>query len=106
MVLYESATRTLDLSVQTLCRYKHKQNYIRNLDEGIIVTGLRINKKPAIKEVRCNCSAHRSAHLFIITISSHSHIKRKQPQRIFLQYSCSVTMIDIVKNVCEGKFTN
>ena len=27
-----------------------------------------------------NCSAHRSAHLFIIALSSQSHIKRKQPQ--------------------------
>ena len=50
-----------------------------------------------LEEVRYNCSAHRSAHLFIIGISSHSHIKRKQPQRTFLQYSCSVTMINIVK---------
>ena len=38
----------------------------------------------SIKEVRYNCSAHRSAHLFIIAISSHSHIRRKQPQRTFL----------------------
>ena len=34
---------------------------------------------------------------FIIEINSHSHIKRKQPQIIFLQYNCSVTMINIVK---------
>ena len=50
-----------------------------------------------LKEVRYNCSAHRSAHLFIIARSSHSHIKRKQPQRIFLQYCCSVTVINIAK---------
>ena len=50
-----------------------------------------------VKEVRCNCSSHRSAHLFIIAISSHSHIILKQSQRTFLQYSCSVTMINIVK---------
>ena len=49
------------------------------------------------KEVWYNCSAHRSAHLFIIEISSHRHIKRKRPQRILLQYSYSVTMINIVK---------
>ena len=36
------------------------------------------------------------AYLFIIEISSHSHIKRKQPQIIFLQYRCSLTMINIV----------
>ena len=58
------------------------------------------------KEVQYNGSALRSAHLFIIAISSHSHIKRKQPQRIFLQYSCSVTMNNIVKNICEAKFMN
>ena len=51
----------------------------------------------SLKEVRYNCSVHRSAHLFIIAISSHSYIRRKQRQITFLQYSCSVTMIYIVK---------
>ena len=50
-----------------------------------------------IKEVWYNCSKHRSAHLFMTEIRSHSHIKRKQPQIIFLQYICSATMINIVK---------
>ena len=51
----------------------------------------------ALKKVRYNynCSAYRSAHL--IAISSHSLIKQKQPKRIFLQHSCSVTIINIVK---------
>ena len=31
------------------------------------------------KAERYNCIAHRSAHLSITAISSHSHIKRKQP---------------------------
>ena len=50
-----------------------------------------------IKEVRYNWSAHRSAHLQIITRSSNSNKEWKQPQIIFCQYSCSVTMISIVK---------
>ena len=50
-----------------------------------------------VKEVQYSWSAHCSAHLFIIAISSHSHAERKQPQRIFLQRNCSVTMINIVK---------
>ena len=50
-----------------------------------------------LKEVRYNCSAHGSAHFFIIAISSHSHKERKQPQIILLQYSCSVNMINIVR---------
>ena len=58
------------------------------------------------KEVWCNCSAHHFVHLFIIEICNYSQIKRKQPQ-MFLQYSCSVTMINIVKeNIYEGKFMN
>ena len=36
-----------------------------------------------IKEVQYNCSAHGSAHLFIIAISSHSHKERKLPQFFF-----------------------
>ena len=56
-----------------------------------------------LKEVRYNCSAHRSAHLFIIARSSHSHIKRKQPQRIFLKYCCSVTVINIPKKHLRRK---
>ena len=50
-----------------------------------------------INEVRYNCIAHRPVHLSTIAIRSHGYIKRKQPQRNFLHYSCSVTMIDIVK---------
>ena len=50
-----------------------------------------------VKKVRYNCSADSSVHLFIIARSSHSHIKWNQPQSIFLQYSCSVTMINIIK---------
>ena len=49
------------------------------------------------KEVPHNCIAHRSVHIFIMATSSHSHIKRKKTKRIFLQYSCSVTMINIAK---------
>ena len=52
MVLCEGATITLDHLVQKLFRCKHrKQNYTRSLDEGILTTGLRINKKPAINTV-------------------------------------------------------
>ena len=51
MVLYEGATTALDHLVEKSLRYKHKQNYIRSLDEGIIPAGLRINKKPAINTV-------------------------------------------------------
>lgn len=32
------------------------------------------------KEIRCNCSGHRSAHLFIKVISNHGYKERKQPQ--------------------------
>ena len=58
------------------------------------------------KEVQYNCNVHCSVQLFIIAVSSHSYISWKQPQKSFLQYSCSVTMINIVNNICEGKFMN
>ena len=51
-------------------------------------------KVSTIIEVRYNCIAHISAHLFVTAISSNSHKELKQPQIIFLQYSCSVTMIE------------
>ena len=52
MILYEGTATTLHYLVQKSLRYKyHKQNYIRGLDEGIIPTGLRRNKKPAINTV-------------------------------------------------------
>ena len=55
---------------------------------------------------RHSCSARRSAHLFTMAISSYSLEERKQPQIIFIQYSCSVTMIISSKKICEGKFMN
>ena len=39
----------------------------------------------------------------IIAISIHSHIKRKQLQKCFLQYSYSVTMINVVKKYLRRK---
>ena len=56
-----------------------------------------LQQRKTFKEVWYNCSAHSSVHLFIIEISSDNHIKRKQPQWMSLQYSCSVTMINTVK---------
>ena len=56
-----------------------------------------------LKDVRYNCIEHRSAHLFMMARSSHSHIQRKHPQMIFLQYRCSVTMIDVVKKHLKKK---
>ena len=52
-------------------------NEIKSLEKN--EQSLRIQ----LKQVRYNCTAHRSAHLFIIAISSHSHIKWKQPRSIF-----------------------
>ena len=45
----------------------------------------------------------RSAHLFILAIGSHSHIRRKRPERTFLEYSCSVTIIKFFKKYLRGK---
>ena len=42
-------------------------------------------------------AVHVFVHLFIISINSHSYKRWKQPQITFRQYSCSVTMINIVK---------
>ena len=55
---------------------------------------------------RHSCSAHRSAHLFTMAISSYSLEERKQPLIIFIQYSCSVTMVISSKKICEGKIMN
>ena len=84
---------TLRNSVFKVSGYPFKKN--KNMIKNMIV--LYIFLWYLLKEVQYNCSTHRSAHLFIIAISSHSHINRKQPQRTFLHYSCSVTMINIVK---------
>ena len=44
-----------DLLLQKSVRYNHhKQNYERSLFEGIIPTGLKINKKPAFQPISGN----------------------------------------------------
>ena len=58
---------------------------------------MTVLKKELLNEVLYNCSAHRFAPLFIVERNSHNRIKWKQRQIIFLQYSCSVIMINIVK---------
>ena len=61
------------------------------------------NNSEGVTIARYNCNAHCSVHLFIRAIGSHSYKERKQPQRIFLHYSCSVTMINIVKQYLSRK---
>ena len=86
-----------------------KEEYAITVIVILIVPGVYriINYFPKIHghyfKIWYNCSAHRFAYLFIIEIS----IKWKQPQKIFLQYSCSVTMINIVKkiSVMENSWT-
>ena len=46
------------------------------------------------------------AHVFIIAICNHSDMKWTLRQRTFLQYSCSATMTNIVKNIYKEKFMN
>ena len=71
--------------------FVHREIFLR--DVGKIGSWL----VSSFKEVPYNCSAHRSAHFFIIARSSHGNKERKQPQIICVRYSCSVSMIDIVK---------
>ena len=58
------------------------------------------------KEVRYNCSAQSFCAPFHDSNKQPHLYKTESARRIFLQYSCSVTMINIVKNICEGKFMN
>ena len=52
MVLHGETFSHLELLVQKSLRYKHhKLNYIRSLEEDIILSGLKIKKKPAFQPV-------------------------------------------------------
>ena len=73
MVLCEGAT-TLDHLVEKMLRCKyHKQKYIKSLDEGIIPTGLRINKKTALTLF----------HLIFITAEKQLHSRQRKVQYNF-----------------------
>ena len=49
MVLQNGALSHLDHLVQKSIRYRHhKENYVKSLNEGIIPTGLKIKKRPAL----------------------------------------------------------
>ena len=63
------------------------QSNLLVLNEGHIL----INKDfVSFKEVLYSCSEHHSAHLFIIAIRSHSHIKQKQTKNFsFMQLLCN-----------------
>ena len=55
MVFNGGLLSQLDLLLQKSIRYNHhKQNYERSLFEGIIATGLKINKKPAFQPISGN----------------------------------------------------
>ena len=98
--LYTLSSNSISVNLQpidwrtvTLLK-KWQGNLAKNFQKGL---SCKINVGKPFKEVWYSCSAHRSAHLLIIARSSHSHKYQKQPQRIFLQYNCSVTIINIVK---------
>ena len=47
MVLQDGTLSYLDLLIQKSVHYKHKENYIKSLEEVIMPSGLQIKKKPA-----------------------------------------------------------
>ena len=48
MVIENDGLSHLDLLLQKSLQYKHhKENYLYSLEHGIILSGLKINKKPA-----------------------------------------------------------
>ena len=52
IVLHRETLSRLDLMIQKSLRYKHHRlNYIQSLGEGIILSGLKIKKKPAFQSV-------------------------------------------------------
>ena len=50
-VLQDGTISHLDLLMQKSMRYKHKENYIKSLEEGIAPSGLQIKRKPAFLPV-------------------------------------------------------
>ena len=69
--IYSSLLSPLSLSSYDEWKYLHK-NFVLTLSTIQPCSWKRIK---LLKEVQCNCSAHRSAHFFIIALRSHSHIK-------------------------------
>ena len=65
--------------------------FTRNKDFHIMVPFLKIKSVSVtfdfectyVKEVQYNCSAHCSAHIFLIAINSDSHKGQKEPQFFF-----------------------
>ena len=52
IVLHRETLSHLDLMIQKSLRYKHHRlNYIQSLGEGIILSGLKLKKKPAFQPV-------------------------------------------------------
>ena len=65
MVFSGTFLSRLDLLLQKSIRYNHhKQNYERSLLEGIIATGLKINKKPAFQPISGNFYQHWNIVLY------------------------------------------
>ena len=52
MVIQDGGMSLLDKLLQKSLRYKHhRENYIQSLEEKVIPSGLRINKKPAFSRI-------------------------------------------------------
>ena len=55
MVIQDGGMPQLHIFLQKLLRYKHhSENYIQNLEENVIPSGLKINKKPAFAPISEN----------------------------------------------------
>ena len=64
MVLQDGTISQLDLLIQKSMRYKHKENYIKSLEEGITPSGLQIKRKPAFLPVSKDFESKWNAILY------------------------------------------
>ena len=64
MVLQDGTISHLDLLMQKSMRYKHKEKYIKSLEEGIAPSGLQIKRKPAFLPVSKDFESKWNAILY------------------------------------------
>ena len=64
MVLQDGTISQLVLLIQKSMRYKHKENYIKSLEEGITPSGLQIKRKPAFLPVSKDFESKWNAILY------------------------------------------
>ena len=110
MVVFDGNTHLDYLYQKSLCYQHHRENYLTSLLEGLIPSGLRINKRPAFESVsdkfenKWNSVLYDAEKLLVkLLLKESENVVAKVQSEIELEISDSATAYEVTLERLEQK---